>query len=163
MGKKGFTIIELLVVIAIIGLLASFGMSNLIRARAKGKAAKAISELDAIRTAAELYVSDNGDYPPDVDRDIPPGIESYLAPGQWPEGPWNGSVYDWDNWNDGEIIQVTLRMCPISGTCNPPFKDWTRYSSMYYCITGNCVPHESYPDDPGWCVNCPGSKMPDLN
>jgi type II secretion system protein G len=64
MYKRGFTLIELLVVIAIIGILSSVVLASLNSARTKGKDAQRFSNLQAVRTALELYANDhNGDYP----------------------------------------------------------------------------------------------------
>ena len=58
--KKGFTLIELLVVVAIIGLLASVVLASLNTARAKGRDAKRLADLEQIRSALQLYWTDNG-------------------------------------------------------------------------------------------------------
>jgi len=60
--RKGFTLIELLVVIAIIGILSAVVLVSLNSARAKGADAAAKSELANMRTAAELYYHNNGNY-----------------------------------------------------------------------------------------------------
>lgn len=60
---SGFTLIELLVVIAIIGLLSSVVLASLNTARAKGRDAKRVSDLNTINTALEFYYDDNGGYP----------------------------------------------------------------------------------------------------
>ncbi len=59
--NKGFTLIELLVVIAIIGILASIVLVSLNSARGKGKDAAIQSNLNGIRTQAEV-VAGSGDY-----------------------------------------------------------------------------------------------------
>jgi prepilin-type N-terminal cleavage/methylation domain-containing protein len=59
MIKKGFTLIELLVVIAIIGLLASIVFVSLSAARSKAKDTAIKSNLANLRSAAELYASNN--------------------------------------------------------------------------------------------------------
>jgi len=61
--NKGFTLIELLVVVAIIGILASVILTSLNSTRAKARDAKRVTELNQIRTALELYHSDNLNYP----------------------------------------------------------------------------------------------------
>jgi len=61
--NKGFTLIELLVVIAIISLLSTTVMASLNQARQKSRDTKRISDLNALRTALEMYYNDNNGYP----------------------------------------------------------------------------------------------------
>ena len=61
--NKGFTLIELLVVIAIISLLSTTVMASLNQARQKSRDAKRISDLNALRTALEMYYNDHDGYP----------------------------------------------------------------------------------------------------
>jgi type IV pilus assembly protein PilA len=53
--KKGFTLLELLVVIAIIGIMASVGMAALSTSKGKGDDAAVRSNLNSLRSQAELY------------------------------------------------------------------------------------------------------------
>lgn len=62
-NSRGFTLIELLVVIAIIGLLASTVIASLGGARVKARDTRRKQDITTIRTALELYASDNGHYP----------------------------------------------------------------------------------------------------
>ena len=169
-GVEGFTLLEIIIVLAIIVILAAVIMGAIGRSREKAYYMRVLSEYDTMVEALEYYRDDNGDYPPDVSRDIPPGLGSYLAGEQqtyWPEAPWPGSVYDWDNWDDpdhpGEkIYQISIRFCPIGGalsTCKFPNEPWAHdfgvNSSAYYCLAGNCRAHQYEPVSyPGYCVNC---------
>jgi general secretion pathway protein G len=163
--RAGFTLIELLVVIAILGILSTVVLVNLRTARDRAYLAKAKSDMRSINQALDMYLDDHSVYPPDADRDIPPGLEKYLSPGNWPSAAWPGSIFDWDNWTDpdtGEkIYQISVRFCPIGqpGQCRFPNDDWAQDfeidSSAYYCISGPCRSHISHPVDyPGYCVNC---------
>ena len=118
-------------------------------------------------TALEMYISsnNNGNYPDDVDRDLPSGVEQYLGAGQWPNAPWPGSIYDWDNWTDPvtgqKIYQISIRFCPLGqpDQCRFPDRPWAAnfdyYSSAYWCILGPCRAHISKPiNHPGYCLNC---------
>ncbi|TAL48933.1 type II secretion system protein [Patescibacteria group bacterium] len=58
--QKGFTLIELLVVIAIIGILSSVVLASLNTARGKGGNAAVKSNLQAIRSQAEIVYDDLG-------------------------------------------------------------------------------------------------------
>jgi prepilin-type N-terminal cleavage/methylation domain-containing protein len=62
-NRAGFTLIELLVVIAIIGLLATIVLISVNMARANGRDAKRLSEVNQIQKALELYYNQYGNYP----------------------------------------------------------------------------------------------------
>lgn len=165
--KKGFTLIELLVVIAILGVLSSIVLVGLTRARSSAAFARAKLEFKSITTAIEMYTQDhNNIFPADVSRGLPPGLEVYLSGEDWPDAPWPGSVYDWENWTDpangSRILQISVRFCPVDHPeqCKFPNESWATSfdsnSSVYYCIEGACRSHISEPiNHPGYCINCP--------
>ncbi|MDD5773171.1 MAG: prepilin-type N-terminal cleavage/methylation domain-containing protein [bacterium] len=62
-NEKGFTLIELMIVIAILGILAAVAIPNFLNARGKAQDAAALSTLEAVKTAMEMYAADNGVYP----------------------------------------------------------------------------------------------------
>lgn len=116
------------------------------------------ASLQDIASAAKMYSLENGYYAPDVNRDLPMEYSKYMHSGPGSNGPFPGSVYDWDNWDDQtcwdgstHIIQVTLRQInDYQGK-----KDYT----LYYVIQGVGIPHCSDSSARGICLNCP-SRYP---
>lgn len=162
---RGFTLIELLIVIGILAVLASIIFSRVGGVLKKAYDARARSELAQIAGATNQYVIDqDGVWPDDVDRGIPPGIEAYLGPGIWPQAPWPGSVYDYDAFTGSDglpVHQISIRFCPAGqpAQCRFPDEPWAEnfdyHSSAYFCIRGKCKAHPERPDDhPGFCINC---------
>src|SRR3990167_108267 len=108
--KKAFTLVELLVVVTILAVLSGVGIAYIGRAKQEAKYVRAKKELETIASALQSYINDHEQYPADVNRGLPNGVEQYLSEGDWPDGPWTGSVYDWDNWNiDGDQIYQISR------------------------------------------------------
>ena len=167
---RGFTLIELLVVISIIGILALIIFASLAGARENARVAQLKEEFHSLDNALELYASsNNGNYPPDVDRGLPPGLEKYLSGSAWPDAPWPGSVFDWDAWAptdlayppQSQVYQISVRFCPVGQPtqCQFPNESWAKdfdyYSSVYFCVSGPCRAHSSQPvDHPAYCINC---------
>jgi prepilin-type N-terminal cleavage/methylation domain-containing protein len=66
MLKKGFTLIELLVVIAIIAILAAIIFPVFSRVKDSAYRSSDLSNMNALRTALQLYRQDQGGYPPQL-------------------------------------------------------------------------------------------------
>jgi type II secretory pathway pseudopilin PulG len=83
------------VVIAILGLLSAIVMVSTNSAREKAKASNVLSNQTQLQKAVELYFSDMGFYPPDVDPGWDPGFARRL--------PWkvNGTSAQNCNGNEG--------------------------------------------------------------
>ncbi|EKD22889.1 MAG: hypothetical protein ACD_83C00209G0001 [uncultured bacterium] len=162
--KKGFTLVELLVVISVIAVLAGVGIAYMGRAKQEAKYVRTKKELETIADALQSYLNDHEQYPADVNRGLPNGIDQYLPEGNWPNGPWTYSVYDWDNWviNGTPTHQVSLRFCGANDgevVCAAKipaiFRTFDKYSAVYYCLDGSCQSHSSMPaNHPGFCTNC---------
>jgi prepilin-type N-terminal cleavage/methylation domain-containing protein len=183
----GFTLIELVIGIAVIGTLAAITYSYAVpKYRERSYLTRANSEMHTLANALTLYVAKYNDYPADVSRGIPAGIQEFLQQNynnQWPNAPWPGSVYDYDyltTWTYTDpsdlsppIVQISIRMCNAgdSATCkanaekylkgvvdDSVLNNWDSYSSVYYCIKGSCRSHGSMPaNHPGYCINCNGT------
>jgi len=107
--EKGFTLIELLVVIAIIGVLSSVVMVSLNAGRARARDAKRQGDLNAMRTALELFHDSTGRYPSTPDGDcnynksfLLGGCLQILVSGGFisllPSDPTSSGQYYYDNW-----------------------------------------------------------------
>ena len=72
--SKGFTLIEILIVVSIIAVLASLILAGVNIARKKASIAVAQSNIEALNTALEQYVTDTGRYPGDRIKDYENGF-----------------------------------------------------------------------------------------
>jgi len=158
--SKGFTLVELLIVIAIVAISSAllFVIFDIPSLRESSRTSTAKASLKNIADSAAIYTAQTGSFPDDVWRDLPQEFMEYLAPGEWPKGPFPNSVYDWDNWEDQtcwdgskNIIQITLRQID-------DYQDKEDYT-LYYVIQGVGIPHCSNSDAKGECINCP-SRYP---
>lgn len=182
-SATGFTMVEIIVVIVILGILAGLTYSYAVpKYRSRTYYTRSISELNTMGNAMTLYVAKYNDYPPDVVRDVPAGMKEFIqgegVNDAWPDAPWPGTVYDYDNWPADAIgplhtYQISIRFCNVgdNATCkanaikylsgyvsSATLDNWDAASSVYYCIKGSCRSHQGKPmNHPGFCVNC-GNK-----
>lgn len=177
-GRKAFTLIEVLIAIAIIGSLAvGYTYISSRNGRDRAYLVRAESEVVTLANAIKLEVQESNEYPDDVNRGLPPGIEEHIATpnDEWPDAPWPNTVYDYENWDGGETIQISVRFCNIgdNATCKANaqkylkgvvddaiLEDWDAQSSVYFCIKeGSCRSHSSQPaDHPGYQIEISSAK-----
>lgn len=79
-STRGFTLIELLVVIAIIGVFSAVVLSSLNIARGRAKDAARMTNVQSVKTALELYYSDNNRYPAVGDPDTAVMLHNLMDP-----------------------------------------------------------------------------------
>ena len=147
---------------AIIAILAVLAAMSLYRVREKAKVTRISTELEEIAQSVTQYAADHSyQYPADTFRAVPPGLEKYLQGGTWPTSVFQNGVFDWENWlnNGKQVFQISYHLCDITDPieyCSDPilFPQFVRDSSIYYCISGPCIPHQYEPFIPGYCVNC---------
>ena len=87
--SKGFTLIELLVAVAILGILATVGLGAFFNSQVKGRDAQRKSDLGQIQRGLEMYLNDQGLYPPD--DSLPGGGLPWGA--RWTDPGGKGELY----------------------------------------------------------------------
>jgi len=106
--KRGFTLLELLVSITIIAVLTAIGIVSYSSVNKRSRDVKRKSDLEQIRSALEMYRSDNGAYPnigsgflnaQGLDTDL---VDSGYMP-QVPGDPSSGGVYYYDAIDTGGV------------------------------------------------------------
>jgi len=164
---RGFTLVELIIATTIIIVLAGLAVLGTYRYKANAKLSRVTTELSTLATATTQYAEDNNyTYPADVARGMPSGLEKYL-PGQvWPASIWPRGQFDYDAWpnNGQQVYQISYHLCSTgdpASTCADPilFPTFTSDSTIFYCISGPCIPHQDEPTIPGYCVNCTIKKV----
>ncbi len=127
--RRGFTLVELLVVMTIIGLLSSIATVSFTSSRMRARNARRLADMDAFRTAMELFYGDNGGYPGDLSPD----------PGGLVLGKGNATVLSQGGFAASAKGNLYLQSVPI----NPPGggADYLYYSynnDGTHCIMAVC-------------------------
>ena len=128
--QSGFTLIELIVVVAIIGILSTIVIAFLGNARAKSKDNAVKSELNQVRTQAELYYATGSTYEGvcDIASDdlVPKGINGMILSA----GKINGY---------NTPVNVENQVAPRPVACNDVANLWAaqvplKNETGYYCV-----------------------------
>ena len=79
-AAKGFTLIEIIIVVGIIAILSAIAIVslNLPLRFQQARINEATTDASALKVATQLYFSDLGFYPPDVNRGVDPGFTQSL-------------------------------------------------------------------------------------
>ena len=103
-NQSGFNILELIIVLSIMAILTLVIYVSTGQSRQGAYQVLTQAQIKQMENALEFYLDENdGTYPEDEDRNLPSEFVTYLGPGEWPDGPWPGSVYDWENWEAGDL------------------------------------------------------------
>jgi prepilin-type N-terminal cleavage/methylation domain-containing protein len=122
MNKKGFTLIEILLVLLVTLATSVLVIRSMRNAIDKGKIGEAVAYAKLISEASDLYRTDMGFYPPDVNRGCDPGFDQPLPTEDPTPGAWDCAEqlfipqHHPANWQD-EIDELWL---------GPYIKQWER-------------------------------------
>lgn len=95
--KSGFTLVEIMITTSIIGLLASLGVPNMVKAGQNARNTRFAREIKAAGYAFVQYAFEYGDYPADKNpSQMPNGMAEYLSGFPWNEDTVIGGQWDWD-------------------------------------------------------------------
>jgi prepilin-type N-terminal cleavage/methylation domain-containing protein len=110
--RYGFTLVEILLAVTIIGILAALLIPAYNLAIRSRQNAQAASKLRTAVTAFELYASENGSYPADVDRGVVPpemvSIFSSMHINWFPEVNSLGGRWDWGKNRLGALATIAI-------------------------------------------------------
>jgi general secretion pathway protein G len=123
--QTGFTIVELLIVIVVIGILAAITIVAYNGIQARAYDTRRAAEVSNVKKVLELYMLDNGVYPPACGADNAgcslSNLTSYLVPAytnKIPQDPQSPTLsYDYvrgSGANNSYAIKVQYQ---VSGTC----------------------------------------------
>lgn len=106
-GTKGFSLVEIMMIVLIIGLLAAIAIPAYLNARTRSQATTLANNFRIYAAAFEIYATEEGSFPPDVNRGIiPAGMEGRLP--KFTEPSIVGGNWDWDQGSVGFTAAVTL-------------------------------------------------------
>ncbi|MDD4412483.1 MAG: type II secretion system protein [Patescibacteria group bacterium] len=182
-SKKGFTLIELLVVIVVIGILATLATVGMKSARSKATDSKKVSEVRSVSTALEMYMMDEGQYPPDIQNKWgqplvgPTSGKTYMTlPKQLSGSSYgsycrgNDSIYIYNWINNGTSYTLSYCLDNPMNSC-PPGPKTARPNLVMDCDnqTSACLPDCTNTDGTtrscgdngcgGSCGSCGGSLV----
>lgn len=145
--QSGFTLIELLIAIVIIGVLSAIILASLNSAKAKGRDAKRIRNIEEIRKAIELYVATNNVAPDLGDPNCvdPNTTDVYCFTNDWT----GGTAKPWDDFTaqlNPYMKTVPKDPCGIDCYNNDGFHRHEGYFEYVYQAPAMIAPLNNPPD-----------------
>ncbi|MEM9915733.1 MAG: type II secretion system protein [Planctomycetota bacterium] len=105
--RRGFTLVEILIVVVILGVLAAIVIPQFADATSQSSQSVFVTNLRHYTEAAQLYMFDTGDFPPDSSSgQLPSGFEEYINPDQWTAGTPIGGVWDIEYEDSGGVTSA---------------------------------------------------------
>jgi len=123
MKSRGFTLIEMLVVISIIAVLAGVGLATFTNAQKKSRDARRMADLEAVRSALEIYRADNpsSGYPDTDYTGLGAILTNYIVPLPSDPFPAPQPQYTYSKVVNGYQLCATREiMTPSSYCLSPP-------------------------------------------
>ena len=106
--NKGFTLVELMVVMAVVGILAGLTLTAFFGARKTARDGQRKADLEQIRSALEMYRTDEGSYPT-----TPASLSGYI---ELPSDPVAGRSYYYNKSGDTYELCAALEI-PGGDSC----------------------------------------------
>lgn len=125
--KKGFTLIEILVVATIIAMLAGIAATSYITLTRNSRDARRRADLEQIRSALEMYRSNNNTYPVgDVSLLVSTYIQSIPTDPKAPTYTYHTSTITANDYTIGAYLENTSSTCSVTVSCT--------IASCNYCL-----------------------------
>lgn len=94
--QRGFTLVEVLTVMLILSIVTRIAIPRVQEVRVRALAAQALGDFRVIEHAAQEYLIDNNQPPPDAETGVvPTGLEDYLEGFTFDKPAYQ---LDWENW-----------------------------------------------------------------
>jgi len=111
-SESGMTLIELMVVVVVIGIIANIAIPSLMNAVNHADAARVVSDVNVIRTAAYNYYAENRAFPANSAWGTPPPALVDYLPKDF-SFVYEDARYRWRAWNQASWSRRTGRGQPI--------------------------------------------------
>ncbi len=107
-----------MIVVAIIAFLAVIAVPSYLRAHERSIGVRTANDLRVFGDAFSLYAMENGQFPPDSHRVLPPGagMERYLDEARWLSKPLIGGYFNWEGPDSYPYAGVSVESSPASDT-----------------------------------------------